>query len=171
MTALFTLALFAPADCIPEPASQYAPAGFVCLPQYGEGIASTWGGPGAARNDCVFPWTSCPPITITAHDTGRSVTVTPSMWCMCYVGTVEPNGETARIVDLGPELVAALGLPGPGLWKVRVEPAGASVLPDTRYTSMVGVSDESDTIPRGPGSVLTPQDRGHCVGETPGVRR
>jgi hypothetical protein len=37
------------------------------------------------------------------------------------------------------------------------------------YTSMVGVSDESDTISRGPAVLLTPERRGHS--RTPGVRR
>lgn len=45
--------------------------------------------------------------------------------------------------------------------------ATGTVLP--RYTLMVGVSDESDTIPRGPGSLLTPEDRGHCM-DSRGVR-
>lgn len=38
------------------------------------------------------------------------------------------------------------------------------------YTSMVGVSDKPDTILRGPGSLLTPECRGHCV-DAPGVSR
>lgn len=113
--------------CEVEPASQWAPQGFICPPMYGEGTASQWPGPGVARNDCVYPWTSCPPITITAIDTGRSVTVTPTMWCMCWVGVTGPLGETARIVDLDPATVAALGLdPGRGLHRVQVYPAGGS---------------------------------------------
>ena len=121
--------------CRPEPASQWAPAGFVCPPIYGSGTASTWPGPGVARNDCVYPWTACPPIVVTSVDTGRSVTVTPSMWCMCWVGFTGPQGETARLVDLDPVTLAALGLEGQGLYPVWVDPAfvptPAPVLPDT----------------------------------------
>jgi hypothetical protein len=118
-------------DCEPEPASQWAPAGWVCPPMYGEGIASTYPGSGAARNDCVYPWRECPSLVVMALDTGRSITVTPVTWCHCYVNAPGPNGETARIIDLTPEQVAALGLElSKGLWAVRVEPATAA-LPDT----------------------------------------
>src|SRR5688500_7320805 len=117
--------------CEPEPASQYAPAGFICAPMYGTGTASAWQGPGAARNDCVWPWLRCVPVVVTALATGRSITVTPSMWCMCWVQTIGPNGETERIIDLAPDQVRALGLdPSQGLWRVRVDPFRAqSVLP------------------------------------------
>lgn len=118
--------------CEVEPASVHAPAGFICPPMYGDGTASTWPGPGVARNDCVYPWTACEPVAITSHQTGITVIVTPSMWCMCWVGVVGPLGETARIVDLDPPTLAALGLdPARGLWPVRVEPIVLS-LPDTR---------------------------------------
>lgn len=121
-------------DCEPEPASQWAPAGWICPPQYGDGIASTWGGPGAARNDCVYPWTDCVPLRVTALSTGRSITVTPTTWCHCYVNAPGPNGETARIIDLDPSQVAALGLDASqGLFRVTVQPATA-LLPDTAVT-------------------------------------
>jgi hypothetical protein len=143
------------------------PTGWVGCARYGEGTASMWPGPGVARNDCEWPWDSCQTISIQSLQTGITIIVTPSMYCDCYTGTANE-----RIVDLDPGAVAALGLRvEEGLWKVRVTAFPPPVLPDTRYTSMVGVSDESDTIPRGPGSLLTPECRGHCVGETPGVRR
>ena len=37
------------------------------------------------------------------------------------------------------------------------------------YNQIVGVSDESDTVSGGPGSLLTPEGRGRS--RTPGVRR
>lgn len=111
-------------DCEPEPASQWAPAGWVCPPIYGDGDASRWPGPGVARNDCVWPWQACEPIAITSLKTGLTIQVQPTMWCMCWVGVSGPSGETARIVDLDPASVAALGLDwDEGLFKVRVEPA------------------------------------------------
>lgn len=113
--------------CLPEPESQWAPAGFICPPIYGTGWASAWQGPGVARNDCVYQWADCEPITITYR--GRSVTVTPSMWCHCYVHAPGPNGETQRIVDLDPATREALGIKGYRLWRVTVEPAKS--LPDT----------------------------------------
>ena len=125
-------------DCIPEPASEWAPQGWICPPLYGEGTASTWGGPGAARNDCVYPWDDCVPIVVTSTDTGRSITVTPSMWCHCWTGVTGPNGETRRIVDLSPEQVAELGLDvSRGLFRVSVEPASIvpMLLPDTAVPS------------------------------------
>jgi hypothetical protein len=122
-------------DCREEPASQWAPAGYVCGPQYGIGWASMWGGPGVARNDCVYPWTDCPPLRVTSLQTGLSITVMPVTWCMCWVGVTGPNGEQQRIIDLDLSQVAALGLdPSRGLWKVRVTPASplpTTLLPDT----------------------------------------
>ncbi len=117
-------------DCEAEPASQWAPAGWICPPAYGEGIASTWQGPGSARNDCVWPFDQCIALTVISLDTGRSIVSVPTTWCMCWVGVIGPLGETERIIDLAPDQVAALGLPGPGLYRVRVEPATVT-LPNT----------------------------------------
>ena len=83
----------------------YAPAGMVGCVVYGEGVASRWHGPGVAKNDCVWPWTDCDPIRITSLETGRSIVVTPSMFCGCYTGTADE-----RIVDLDPRAVELLGL-------------------------------------------------------------
>ncbi len=110
------------------------PSGVMGCELYGVGVASTWAGPGVARNDCTYPWTDCQPIRITSLDTGLSVEVRPRMYCDCYMKP-GPNGEGPRIADLPPDVVAALGLPGPGLWDVRVEaietPALGISLPDT----------------------------------------
>lgn len=131
------LAIFASVTeaCEPESPSQWAPGGWVCEARYGVGTASTWGGPGAAVNSCVWPWTDCQTIAVRSLDTGIVIVVTPSMFCHCWVGVTGPNGETERLVDLGPELVSALGLPGPGLYPVEVQPfregASSNVLPDT----------------------------------------
>lgn len=122
------------AGCEAEPASQWAPAGFVCDPVYGEGTASMWGGPGTATNSCVWPF-DCDPIQVTSLDTGRSIVTTPTTWCHCWVGVTGPNGETARIVDLDPGSVLALGLnSADGLWRVTVQPFYEVPvrLPDTR---------------------------------------
>jgi hypothetical protein len=100
---------------------------------YGTGRASFYAGTSVARNDCVFPWTDCAPITITARATGRSVTLTPHMYCDCYLGDGDPSND--RMVDLTPQVVAELGLdPAAGLFEVSVEPASASpvtLLPNT----------------------------------------
>ncbi len=125
--------------CEPEPASQWAPAGLICPPLFGDGTASRWQGPGVARNDCVWPWTDCQPIRITAHQTGLSVIVTPVMWCHCWTGVSGPSGESRRIVDLDPATLSALGLDSStGLYSVNVEPApgwavapAVQALPDT----------------------------------------
>lgn len=98
--------------------------------QYGLGLASHWGGPGVARNDCLWPWTDCTPITITNMDResagyGLSITVQPTMFGDLWQGRPEQ-----KIVDLDPAAVAALGLDwSRGVYPVRVEPARA--LPDT----------------------------------------
>jgi hypothetical protein len=70
------------------------------------GVASTWAGPGAATHD---------------------------MFCDCYAGRVGPQGETERLIDLDPAMVAALGLdPADGLYDVEVWPVGGgSALPNT----------------------------------------
>jgi len=107
------------AACEPYPVTEHSPTGIVGCELYGEGIASRWGGPGVARNDCVWPWTHCTPIAITSLQTGITIIVTPRMFCDCYTGTADE-----RLVDLGPTEVAALGLdPDQGLYPVSVEPA------------------------------------------------
>lgn len=124
-------------DCEPEPASIWAPAGWICPQRYGVGTASTWSGPGAASNGCphrIRDTTGCPVLSIRSLDTGLVVITQPVEWCMCWVGVTGPNGETERLVDLSPDLVAALGLPGPGLYDVEVLPAPGwttTSMPDT----------------------------------------
>jgi hypothetical protein len=91
------------------------------------GIASMWGGPGAASHDCVFPWTACQTRAVRSLDTGVVIIVTPRMYCDCFVGRVGPNGETERLIDLDPAMVAALGLdPVAGLFRVEVWPVDAT---------------------------------------------
>lgn len=120
-----------PVGCVTyAPNPPHEPSGVKGCERYGDGIASRYPGPGVARNDCVFPWTSCTPIVIIAADTGRSVTVTPTMFCDCYQRP-GPNGESVRLVDLDPATVAALGLDwSTGLYRVHVAPAH-QMLPDT----------------------------------------
>ena len=115
------------AACRTEPVTESTPTGIAECEVYGEGIASMWGGPGVARNDCVYPWDACTPIRITVIATGAWIEVRPTMFCDCYTGTANQ-----RIVDLSPDVVAALNLdPAAGLWRVRVEPAGGVTLPNT----------------------------------------
>jgi len=82
-----------------------------------QGWASTWGGPGAATRDCIFPWTDCAPRRVTSLDTGISIIVTPHMYCACVVlGSPHP----LRLIDLDPAQVAALGLPPNSMYQVEV---------------------------------------------------
>lgn len=116
--------------CRSEPVTEHTPTGIAGCVIYGDGTASRWPGPGVARNDCVYPWTDCTPITITSHETGLSITVTPTMFGDLYTGT-----DKERIVDLDPAAVEALGLNwDDGLYPVTVEPA-KPVLPDTALPS------------------------------------
>lgn len=145
--ALFTIYAFNPdlvegsepeRKCVPEAASQWAPAGFICDPIYGDGWASMWGGPGAATNSCVYPWKDCQTIAVTSLETGITIIVTPTTWCHCWANVTGPNGETERLVDLDPGHVAALGLDPdlPTLHRVHVEPvreeaSSHTLLPNT----------------------------------------
>jgi hypothetical protein len=97
-----------------------------------EGIASEWGGPGAATHDCRFPWKDCAPRAVQSLDTGIVIIVKPQMYCDCFVGREGPNGETQRLIDLDPSQVHALGLdPAAGLFRVRVWFTSGQPLPDT----------------------------------------
>lgn len=131
LAALITLArpLIVRAGCHPEPITPDTPTGIAGCVIYGDGIASSWGGPGVARNDCLWPWTDCTPIRIRSLDTGRVIVRTPLMFGDLYTGTPDQ-----RIVDLDPASVRALGLdPARGLWPVHVTPAVG--LPDTAVSS------------------------------------
>ena len=139
LVLLLATPALATADCRPEPVTPETPTGIAGCVVYGVGTASTWPGPGVARNDCVWPWDECQAIAITSLETGVTIIVTPQMFCDCWTGHDGPNGETARIVDLDPTSVAALGLdPSRGLWPVEVQPFREGdlghmqpVLPDT----------------------------------------
>jgi len=120
-----------PEGCEPYPITEHSPTGVVGCVVYGVGTASMWGGPGVARNDCVWPWTDCQTITVRSLETGIVIIVTPRMFGDLYTTTVHE-----RIVDLDPAAVAALGLdPARGLWPVEVLPfregESSAVLPDT----------------------------------------
>jgi hypothetical protein len=114
------------AACAMTEREWYNPTGWEGCTIYGEGIASRWQGPGVARNDCLWPWTDCTPIRITALDTGRSIVVRPTMFGDLYTRT-----KDQRLVDLDPAAVRALGLDwSRGLYPVIVEPVGGTI-PDT----------------------------------------
>lgn len=111
--------------CLRTEPESYNPTGWEGCAAYGTGMASRWDGPGIAVNSCVYPWTDCEPIRVTSLETGRALTVTPSMFCDCYHGT-----RRERLVDLDPAAVRRLGLSwAQGLYPVRVEPV--ELLPDT----------------------------------------
>lgn len=110
-----------------------------------DGIASMWQGPGAATHDCVWPWKDCQTRSVQSLDTGLVIIVTPSMYCDCFVGRTGPNGETERLIDLAPSMVAALGLdPAAGLFRVRVTPVDA----DTGQPAATPQSIPNTAVPR-----------------------
>jgi hypothetical protein len=117
------------AGCEAARAPASGPSGVIGHTIYGEGCASGWAGPGAARNDCTWPWDACTTVEVVALGTGLRIVVRPTMYCDCYTG--KHPGE--RIIDLDPAMLAALGLnPDEGLWPVRVRPVSPSTgLPDT----------------------------------------
>ena len=118
---------------LPSPALAFDPV---------SGWASTWGGPGSATNDCRYPWKDCTPRRVTSLDTGISIIVTPSQFCACEVPrTPHPD----RLIDLGPAEWAALGLAGPGLWRVRVQLLTASI-------GSIGPIPDTSTLPSQKGS-------------------
>lgn len=120
LAALVSPAQAGNSGCHSIPVTWYSPTGIAGCVVYGDGIASTWAGPGAARNDCVWPWTACQPVSVTSLDTGRVIVVTPTMYGDLYTTTPDE-----RIIDLDPGMVRALGLdPARGLWRVRVQPVG-----------------------------------------------
>jgi hypothetical protein len=116
--------------CHAIPITAETPTGIAGCVVYGEGTASAWGGPGVARNDCVWPWRDCQTIAIQSLTTGLTIIVTPRMFGDLYTGTPQQ-----RIVDLDPAAVRALGLDeSDGLWPVRVWAVDAHTgfaIPDT----------------------------------------
>ena len=64
---------------------------------------------------------------------------------MCWANTVGPNGETERLIDLAPSHVAALGLPGPGLYDVIVQPIHQPGQPEPP-SNVDGVGQRADPV-------------------------
>lgn len=132
VAALLFLAAPSPvrADCYEIEVRAWSPTGVAGCVRYGTGLASWWQGPGVARNDCIWPWNDCEPIRIRSLDTGRSIVVSPTMYCDCYTGT-----RSERLVDLDPSALKLLGLwdsRSRGLFSVTVSPASdGETLPDT----------------------------------------
>jgi hypothetical protein len=126
--ALASLVRAGDETCHSIPIGPNTPSGVAGCVIYGEGIASEWGGPGVARNDCLWPWRDCQTIAIQSLTTGLTIIVTPRLFGDLYTGT-----PRQRIVDLDPAAVHALGLDESlGLWPVRVTPVdSATGLPDT----------------------------------------
>lgn len=123
-------------DCVPEPASIWAPAGVSGCSLDGptSGKASTYPGSVAAANWCTHPWTDCGMAQVQSHLTGLEITVPVGMYCHCFWMS------DRRLIDLTASQVRALGLdPADGIFAVTVTPliegASSAVLPDTR---MVG---------------------------------
>jgi hypothetical protein len=106
--------------CRPYPVGPNSPTGIVGCQLAGltTGIASWYSGSAVAANWCEWPWTTCGSVTITALDTGISLTATVAMYCDCYTGTADE-----RLLDLPRDLVVALGLDlSRGLYAVTVTP-------------------------------------------------
>lgn len=125
--------------CYAVPISSNTPTGIAGCQVWGDGIASEYGpGDGVATNWCTWKvrmTIGCGTVTITAKQTGRSVTVPVVDFGDLYTGTPKQ-----RIVDLQFGVVAALGLDqSAGLWPVSVArgpdplavPAGQVRVPDT----------------------------------------
>lgn len=106
--------------CYAVPISSNTPTGIAGCQVWGDGIASEYGaGGGVATNWCTWTvrmTTGCGTVTITAKQTGRTVSVPVVDFCDCFTGTPDQ-----RIVDLQSGVVAALGLnAAAGLWPVSV---------------------------------------------------
>ncbi len=118
--------------CHRIPITADTPTGIAGCVVYGQGTASEWGGPGTARNDCLWPWRDCQMIAIQSLQTGVTIIVVPRMFGDLYTGT-----PRQRIVDLDPAAVRALGLEeSAGLWPVEVWPVDRKTglpfsMPDT----------------------------------------
>ena len=118
------------AACETVPVTANTPTGIAGCERWGDGTASHYGpGSGVAMNYCTWALrhnSGCGSVTITSHETGRSVTAAVIDYCDCWTGTADE-----RIVDLQYGVVEALGLDlVAGLYDVTVWPA-TTALPDT----------------------------------------